>query len=539
MENTDEVVSHAINLMALLGWTVGGAAVGVAVAVVILLLTLLLSRRSRTLNAFRRRTRAPFLATLLFVGALTGYSLADVPETSGLYLAVKHGLLLAVIACLGWFFYASCGLLQDVTHARLRRDARDAQRMQTQSQVLQRVLQTIVVIATLVVMLLTFPAARAPLASLLGAAGIVSVVTGLAAQSTLGNMFAGIQLAFTDAIRVGDTVTVSVGGTEEVGVIEELTLTYVVLRIWNERRVLLPSNYFTGQAFENWTRTGADQLGKVEIHFDWPVPMAQIRQEVQRILVESELWDHRTWNVQMTDSLGTSATVRVVLSAATPGDRWDLECEVREKLVAWACREIPWALPRLRTVPEEVHVVNRDVSDQRVAELAEDLQRITAANSRQDSAEIPVQDDAVAARDPLHAARLRASRRKAKQARRRSVLHRPAGPPQAPTALDSTRVITDPTMVAGDLAPAHRSAPDPTATASLADTDGDGTRLYSGSADAEARRALFAGPGEDVIRQREETIVMQALDARGQIPPPPEGDSDGKRPKAQKETSDD
>ncbi len=520
MENTDEVVAHAINAATLLGWGLVGGLVGVVVFLISLAILALMGRRYRTLRAFVRRTRAPMFFSLLVTGMLVGYRLADVEEETFVYLVVQHALLLTLIGCIGWLLYASVGVIQDMTRARLKRDPRGAQRLQTQSQVLQRVLQSIVVISTLVAMALTFPAARAPLASLLGAAGVLSVVTGLAAQTTLGNVFAGIQLAFTDAIRVGDTVTVTVDGSEEVGTIEELTLTYVVLRIWNERRVLLPSSYFTTQPFENWTRTGTDQLGKVELKFDWPVPMAQVRLEAQKILAKSELWDHRTWNVQVTESDGQSMTVRIVVSATTPGNRWDLECEVREKMLAWASSEIPWALPRLHTEREETRISDREISDQRVAELAEDLQQIAAQTTpKDDSQEIAVTDDPVAKKDPVHATKLRASRRKAKEARRKSILHREVVAQSAEPPLDSTMLMTAATDVAADFLLAKGAA---------GEEDGDGTRLYSGSQDAQARAKLFAGPGDDVFKEREQTAVMQALDAQGKLREPSRKDREGK-----------
>ncbi len=506
---TEEVVTHAINAMALLGWSLAGAAVGIVVFLLVLLLLTIMGRRYWIIRAFTRRTRAPLLFTLTTTGAMVGYRLADIEDETVFYGVVEHALVLIFIGFLGWFFYAAVGLIQDAARARVRKDPRGAQRIQTQSQVLQRVIQSVVVIASVLSMALTFPALRAPLASLLGAAGVLSVVAGLAAQTTLGNVFAGIQLAFTDAIRVGDTVTVTVDGSEQVGTIEELTLTYVVLRIWNERRVLLPSSYFTTEPFENWTRTGTDQLGKVELKFDWPVPMPQVRLQAQRVLSNSELWDNHTWNVQMIDSDQQTVTVRIVVSAATPGDRWDLECEVREKMMAWAAEEIPWSLPKLRTEREETQVVNRDVSEEKIAELAEDLQEIAAPPiSLEDKHEVDsdVSDDPVAAIDPLHASKLRASRRKAKQARRKSILHR-----EVQTDLDTsdqTLLMTSATSVASDLQ-SVKGAPRV--------NEDDGTRLYSGSEVAQRRAEIFSGPGEDTFREREETAIMQALDSQGKL----------------------
>lgn len=348
MDNTDEAVTHALNFVSQLGLTLVGAFVGLFVASLLLLLIGPVTKKHSAALSFRRRTAAPLFAALGTLGALVGYRLTDIEDPTIWYGVADHALLILLIVSLGWFFYAAMGILHDLTQERIKRDSRDAQRLQTQAQVLQRVLQATVVVGTIVSVLLTFPGARAPLASLLGAAGVLSVVTGLAAQSTLGNMFAGIQLAFTDAIRVGDTVTVQVGSSEEIGTVEELTLTYVVVRIWNKRRILLPSGYFTTKPFENWTRRGTDQIGKVEFQLDWPVPVDEVRRKAHSILEGSPLWDRETWNVQVTEIGPEALTLRVVASAATAGDRWDLECELREQLAAWVSETMPWAIPHLR-----------------------------------------------------------------------------------------------------------------------------------------------------------------------------------------------
>lgn len=186
------------------------------------------------------------------------------------------------------------------------------------------------------------------MASILASAGLVSVVAGLAAQSSLGNMFAGLQLAFTDAIRVGDNVVVP--GETQPGRVEEVTLTYVVVRIWDERRVILPSSEFTTKSFENWTRKSAAQLVGFNIEVDWRAPVAEIRAEVERLLGCTDLWDGRTWSVQVYDLSGPYMTLRIVVS----GDNWarlqDLRAFVRENLVDWICKNTPWAMPQQRII---------------------------------------------------------------------------------------------------------------------------------------------------------------------------------------------
>src|SRR5699024_10342390 len=198
--------------------------------------------------------------------------------------------------------------------------------------------------------LLTFPGMRAFGASVLASAGIISVVAGLAAQTTLANTFAGMQLAFTDAIRVGDVVIVE----EEYGRIEEITLTYVVVHIWDDRRLILPSTYFTATPFENWTRRGTDLLGTVSFDLDWRVPLGAMRAELRSLLAASELWDGRSGSLQVIDSTAGLIRPRVTISASDSGRLWDLQCYIREGLVEWLQSVAPEALPRTRVTTQDV-----------------------------------------------------------------------------------------------------------------------------------------------------------------------------------------
>jgi hypothetical protein len=193
-------------------------------------------------------------------------------------------------------------------------------------------------------MLLTFPSARAAGTSILASAGVISIVAGLAAQTSLANIFAGFQLAFTDAIRVDDVVVIE----EEWGRIEEITLTYVVVHVWDDRRMVLPSTYFTTTPFQNWTRKESAVLGSVEMDVDWTVPLDRMRAELDRLLAGHQLWDQRVKVLQVTDAVGAVVRVRVLVSAKDGPTLFDLRCHVREGLVVWLQREHPTALPKVR-----------------------------------------------------------------------------------------------------------------------------------------------------------------------------------------------
>ena len=561
-EGVEVVVEQAATVAYLFGWAVSGAAIGLLIAVILLVLLGLAGRRYPLVGKARRRTGTAMSAALVVFGSWTSFSLADTgaDESSLGYRLVSHLMLVIAVSCVGWYFYTLTGLLDDVTRARIERDPADARRLQTQTQILVRVLKTLVVIATILGVLMTFRAARAPVGALLGSAGLLSIVAGLAAQSTLGNMFAGLQLAFTDAVRVGDTISTTTGSKEEVGVVEEVTLTNVVVRVWNGRRILYPSSQFTSSSFENWTRRDADQIGDVRLYLDWTAPVSQIRLQTRKFLGQSELWDGKLWSVQVLGTSDRGVQVRVVMSAATIGDRFDLECEMREKLAAWITSEIPWAVQKTRNTTEEINVVDRDLSGQRIAELAQDLVEIHSQVPDLPASEVPglqdaladvsVAGDAKAEADPAHAARLRVSKLRAKEEKRLSRRERASAGRGG--AADATTVMEAPTQVSEALlgvriepataeeAPesAYSQTPEPAAPGSPApdfsteeplesdfpapdssaeepsapdavdplyavlsadmDVDlgtiSDGTRMFSGSVEAEELGRMFAAP---------------------------------------------
>jgi small-conductance mechanosensitive channel len=197
---------------------------------------------------------------------------------------------------------------------------------------------TIIAIAS---MFMTFSQLRTLGASLLASAGIVGVIAGLAAQTTLANVFAGMQLALTDSLRYDDVVVVE----GEWGRIEEMTLTYVVVHLWDERRLVLPTTYFTKNPFENWTRNETRVIGAVLLHLDYRAPVEELRAEAQRVVEASDLWDRREWVLQVVDSTPWTMVVRVLASAPDAPSAWDLKCEIREKLIRYMKDNFPEYLP--------------------------------------------------------------------------------------------------------------------------------------------------------------------------------------------------
>jgi small-conductance mechanosensitive channel len=305
-----------------------------------------LARRSAVAADLSRRGRRPLRLLLVLIAVTVVLDAA--PGVGRWRDVVVHVLVLALIGTVGWLVAVCAVVLEDLALTRYDVDVvdnRHARRVRTQVSLVRRL--TVAVVAVLAVggMLLTFPAARAAGTSILASAGILSIVAGLAAQTSLANVIAGLQLAFTDAIRVDDVVVVQ----EEWGRIEEITLTYVVVHVWDDRRLVLPSTYFTTTPFQNWTRTEAAVLGSVELDVDWTTPFEAMRTALDRMLDENNLWDERVKVLQVTDAIGSVVRVRVLVSAKDGPTLFDLRCQVREALVVWLQQEHRGALPRIRT----------------------------------------------------------------------------------------------------------------------------------------------------------------------------------------------
>lgn len=545
--DAESAVTGALNIGRLVLAIAIGVVAGALVALVVSMAAKAAFHRSAVLSAALGRMRGPAYWALMAWGAWTGQSIAladtDLSQLANgrLVGVLKAVLLLAAILATTWVAFAACWIVEDAARLRHAADSGRARRYETQAQVLRRLTQAIIVILGVAwSVFVTFPGAKSALSALLASAGLISVVAGLAAQSTLGNLFAGIQLAFTDAIRVGDVVVIDQDGGS--GAVEEITLTYVVIRAADERRLIVPSTFFTTKSFENWTRRAARQLGNVELVVDWLAPMAQIRARVEELLLATDLWDGRTWNVQMTGSDRDSVTVRVLVSARNSGDLWDLRCYLRENLIAWLADEEPWTRPVSRIQPQEIVTVEHDESRELVARLASELSGIAGSpgdtgapgeeprkpEEPEGASPSPTVDKGVpAARtaapvDAVHAARLQAARRRAKRARRRAMADRQrasaegsasasasSGTPAAADDDQRTRVFT-PTEI---LDIAHRYAARPAgapSSMSATTTGGRGERMFSGSPDAEERKTVYAGPGEDALAEREETARRRA-----------------------------
>lgn len=261
---------------------------------------------------------------------------------------LSGGLYLAFVVSVTWTVLALLHAGEEALNEYYTTDTPDnlkARKVVTQARILRRIVATVVVVLALGILLMQYEPFRELGTGILASAGIIGIVAGIAAQRTLGNVVAGIQIAFTQPIRVDDVVIVE----GEFGWVEEITLTYVVVRVWDRRRIVLPITHFVEQPFQNWTRTSADLIGTVFLHLDYTVPVDDLREELQRIVEGSEYWDGDVVGLQMTDASERTVTLRAIASAMDAPTLWNLRCEIREKLVAYIREQYPDALPALRT----------------------------------------------------------------------------------------------------------------------------------------------------------------------------------------------
>lgn len=221
----------------------------------------------------------------------------------------------------------------------------EARRIQTQAKVLARSTMLTIIVIGAGTALMTLPGLRQIGTSLLASAGVAGLVVGFAAKPVLGNLLAGMQIALTQPIRLEDVVIIQ----NEWGQIEEITGTYVVVRIWDQRRIIVPLQWFIENPFQNWTRTTADILGTVLIWVDYRLPVESVRKEAERICATAPEWDGRLCQTQVIDTSERAMHLRVLVSAGDAGKLWDLRCRVRERLVDFIQREYPECLPKLRT----------------------------------------------------------------------------------------------------------------------------------------------------------------------------------------------
>jgi small-conductance mechanosensitive channel len=305
------------------------------------------ARRTRGVvdNSLVRHTRGPGRLLLLLLALFLALPATPLPAALG--GPIQHGAGLGLIAAVAWVIVAMTGVVDNVLASRYDVTAADnlaARQVRTRMVVLRRVVVVIVCTVAVGLMLMTFPAIRRFGTGLLASAGVAGIILGLAARETISNLLAGIQVALAEPIRLDDVVIVE----GEWGKIEEIRMTYVVVRIWDDRRLVVPLSYFIEKPFQNWTRRTSNLLGTVFLHVDYTVPVEEVRQELHQILKASPLWDGRVWNLQVTEAAERTVQLRALMSASDASAAWDLRCHVRERLIEFLQSRYPDSLPRVR-----------------------------------------------------------------------------------------------------------------------------------------------------------------------------------------------
>jgi small-conductance mechanosensitive channel len=293
------------------------------------------------LTGTRQQTRLAFLMVALFL------ALPVAPFDPGVAVALAHILLVAVIVLIGWIAITASHIVAELYLQRFQLDVPDnliARKHITQVRVMRRVVDTLLIIVTVAAALMTFEPVRQYGVSLFASAGVAGLIVGFAARPVLSNLIAGIQLAVTQPIRIEDAVVIE----GESGRIEEITATYVVVRLWDMRRMIVPLTYFIERPFQNWTRESSNQIGVVLINVDYTTPVERVRKKAEEIVKASPFWDGNLVKLQVTDTDAQSMQLRIIAGARSPGDAFDLRCELREKLIDFLQRELPQALPRQR-----------------------------------------------------------------------------------------------------------------------------------------------------------------------------------------------
>jgi small-conductance mechanosensitive channel len=291
----------------------------------------------------------PGLAITLFVTLSVILPLFDEYFNKKAYALLLHLLRVLTIASVGFLMMRGITVFRElaINHYKTENPADfSLRKAKTKFHLIQRVLNFLIIFGTIAVILMTFKSIRSIGSSLLASAGVVGLILGFAAQKSLGTLFAGIQIAISQPIRIDDTVVVG----ESFGTIGEITLTYVVVNTWDGRRIIVPINHFLEESFENWTRTSSEVIGKVKIYADYSLPVEKVRGEFNRLLQATPLWDKRTSGFLITDANDKVIELRASMSAKNSDDAWDLECYIREKLIEFINRNFPDALPKNRSM---------------------------------------------------------------------------------------------------------------------------------------------------------------------------------------------
>ena len=313
-----------------------------------------LSRRYSIWHAITLRARA--IARYAFIIVALSIALPAAPLPPDIIDSGHKVLLAAFIVFLGWLAIITLNVALERYTQRFNLNVADnlqARKAVTQLRVFKQALDAGLILLTAGFALMSFDSVREFGISLFASAGVAGIAAGLAARPVLGNLIAGMQIAVTQPIRLGDVLVINT----QWGTVEEITSTYVVMKLWDWRRYVVPLSYFFDNPFENWTRTSSNLIGTVYLYVDYTVPVQRVREKLEEIAKGSKLWDGQIVNLQVSDAKDNVIELRALVSAGDSSRTWDLRCEVREKLISYVQHEFPGALPRQRgeiSLPEAI-----------------------------------------------------------------------------------------------------------------------------------------------------------------------------------------
>jgi small-conductance mechanosensitive channel len=342
-------MSEVTKIVISLGVLVAAAALGLAIhSLLIGLVSRWHSKRPIVIQGMPLRLehwRAPLRA--LFPAAFVALALPALYLSSGLLNVIGHVVGLWVIAAVAWFLMRTVTMASDMILSRYDITATESlseRGISTQVRMFERVLHVVIVVVAAAIMFMSFNSLREFGVSILASAGIAGLVIGFAAQRSIATLLAGVHIALTQPIRLGDAIHIE----GEFGRVEEITLSYVVVKLWDERRLIVPISHFIEKPFQNWTRESAALIGAVFLYCDYRIPVQELRDELKRILESTDPWNGRVWALQVTDATQEAVKLRVLCSADNAPQTWDLRCYVREKLIEFMRQRFPDSLPQKR-----------------------------------------------------------------------------------------------------------------------------------------------------------------------------------------------
>lgn len=519
---TEAVVDATVNVVSIFLGVGVGIIIGLLAALAVQTLARFLMRKKPFVLAIMKPMRMPLRLSLALIGGWLGMMVVwSDPATDERLQArtlAEHAFLVAVILAVTWLIVSVVNGIERSILNRIKETGESRyRRTQTQLEILHRIISAAIWIVGVGLVLMTFDWGKALGGALFTSAGLLSVTVGIAAQATLGNVFAGLQLAFSDSLRMGDIVI----WQDEFTTVEEITLTYVVLKVWDGRRLIVPSKEMTSKTFENWTRRAPDLLGRVEFELDWDTPITEMRAELGQILARTDMWDGDTGILQVLDATGGKIKIGALLSGRTSAELTDLKYYVREELVKWIQTHAPDAAPHTHIAADGF-----DSDDGADVPADSDDKKLLVAGVNTSIAEVARRQDMVEQTDKRQAE----STRKKSDDQMESAeidgsdLNDGLKESSWPTVADVTKTqvidLAELTDMVPDRVPMwDRKVADPVvAGAPTGRAAGHESSIFTGSLQAEKRRQEFSGPGEEAFRERNAALEKRKATETGKLP---------------------